>query len=43
MKLKKLTKLQVEALYKGRMAEDFPPDELKPLDRIFIAMNNVVV
>ena len=39
MKLETLTKPQVEELYKERLVEDFPPNELKPLPIILKALD----
>ncbi len=36
--VKKLTLEQIRALYAGRLREDFPPDEIKPLSAIERAM-----
>lgn len=39
MRLERLTKEQIAWLYRERMTFDFPADELKPLEMIFIAID----
>ncbi|MBQ6230500.1 MAG: GNAT family N-acetyltransferase [Eubacterium sp.] len=39
MRLVHLSKTEITQLYNDRMVEDFPPDELKPLDRILDALD----
>lgn len=40
MDIRKLAKEEVETIYNTFMVNDFPADELKPLDRIIISMDN---
>ncbi|MBO6239556.1 MAG: hypothetical protein J6O61_01740 [Butyrivibrio sp.] len=39
MRLERLTKGQVEDIYKNKMTVDFPKSELKPLDAILKAID----
>ena len=38
MELLTLNESEIENVYLSRMKQDFPPDELKPLDTIFRAL-----